>query len=209
MKIEVWSDFVCPFCYIGKRRLESALGQFAHRDEVAIEYRSFELNPQAEVYSGKSMHQMLSEKHGMSLDEAKRANAQIVQQAAIEGLEYNFDQMKPTNTFDAHRFMHYSKTVGKDKEVTEKLYYSYYTESKLLSDHDTLADIAEAIGMDREDTLTVLRDPFKYANDVRVDEATAKKLGIAGAPFFVIDRKYAVSGAQPTEVFLKALNQAF
>ncbi|WP_342476455.1 DsbA family oxidoreductase [Paenibacillus sp. FSL H7-0350] len=208
MKIEIWSDYVCPFCYIGKRRLESALEQFAHQNEVVIEYRSFELNPQASLYSGKNMHQMASEKHGVSIEQAKEANAKLGQQAAMMGLVYNFDGMKPTNTFDAHRLTQYAKSVGKDKELSEKLFYSYYTEAKLITDHDTLADIAESVGMNRDETKAVLQDPSKYANEVRSDEATAKQLGITGAPFFVIDRKYAVSGAQPVEIFLSALNQA-
>jgi predicted DsbA family dithiol-disulfide isomerase len=208
MKIEIWSDYVCPFCYIGKRRLEAALEQFAHRDEVVIEYRSFELDPQATTYSGKNMDQMLSEKHGLSIEQAKKANAELGQQAAKMGLVYNFDQMKPTNTFDAHRLTQFAKSVGKDKELAEKLFYSYYTDSKLISDHDTLADIAESVGMNRDESMAVLHDPSKYANEVRSDEATAKQLGITGAPFFVIDRKYAISGAQSTEVFINALNQA-
>lgn len=209
MKIEIWSDYVCPLCYIGKRRLEAALEQFAHREEVSIEYKSFELNPQAQFYLGKNMHQLLSEKHGMSLDEAKRRHTELGQQAAKVGLVYNFDHMKPTNTFDAHRITQYAKTVGKDKEIAEKLYYSYYTDSKLISDHDTLGDIAESVGMNREESLAILRDPSKFSDDVRSDEATAKQLGITGAPFFVINRKYAISGAQPTEVFLNALNEAW
>ncbi|WP_338555060.1 DsbA family oxidoreductase [Paenibacillus sp. KS-LC4] len=208
MKIEIWSDYVCPFCYIGKRRLESALEQFAHRNEVVIEYRSFELNSEASMYSGKNMHQILSEKHGMSIEQAKKANAELGQQAALMGLVYNFDQMKPTNTFDAHRLTQYAKSVGKDKELAEKLFYSYYTDAKLISDHDTLANIAESVGMNKDESMAVLHNPSKYANEVRSDEAIAKQLGITGAPFFVIDRKYAISGAQPIEVFLSALNQA-
>ncbi len=208
MKIEIWSDYVCPFCYIGKRRLESALEQFAPQNEVVIEYKSFELNPQASIYAGKNMHQMLSEKHGMSIEQAKKAHAELEQQAALMGLVYNIDQVKPTNTFDAHRLSQYAKSVGKDKELAEKLFYSYYTDAKLISDHDTLADIAESVTMNRDESMAVLHDPAKYANEVRSDEATAKQLGITGAPFFVIDRKYAISGAQPTEVFINALNQA-
>lgn len=208
MKIEIWSDYVCPFCYIGKRRLESALEQFAHQNEVVIEYKSFELNPQESFYSGKNMHQLLSEKHGMSIEQAKKAHAKLEQQAALIGLVYNIDQVKPTNTFDAHRLTQYAKSVGKDKELAEKLFYSYYTDAKLISDHDTLADIAESVGMNRDESMAVLHDSSKYANEVRSDEATAKRLGITGAPFFVIDRKFAISGAQPTEVFINALNQA-
>ncbi|RIJ66983.1 DsbA family oxidoreductase [Rummeliibacillus sp. POC4] len=165
MKIEIWSDYVCPFCYIGKRRLEVALEQFAHREDVLIEYRSFELNPSATFYSG------------------------------------------PTNSFDAHRLTQYAKSVGKDKEIIEKLFYSYYTDAKLISNLDTLGEIAESVGMNRNECLAILHDPFQYANDVRSDEALAQQFGITGAPFFVINRKYSISGAQPVETLLDILNE--
>jgi len=144
----------------------------------------------------------------MSIEQAKKAHAELEQQAAMMGLVYNIDQIKPTNTFDAHRLTQYAKSVGKDQKLAEKLFYSYYTDAKLISDHDTLADIAESVGMNGDESMAVLHDPSKYASEVRSEEATAKQLAITGAPFFVIDRKYAISGAQPTEVFINALNQA-
>lgn len=207
MKIEIWSDYVCPFCYIGKRRLEVALEQFAHREDVLIEYRSFELNPSATFYSGKNMHQLLSENYGMSIEEAKRRNTKLVQQAKMMGLVYNIDQIRPTNSFDAHRLTQYAKSVGKDKEIIEKLFYSYYTDAKLISDLDTLGEIAESVGMNRNECLAILHDPFQYANDVRSDEALAQQFGITGAPFFVINRKYSISGAQPVKTLLDILNE--
>src|SRR6478735_1461999 len=175
MKIEVWSDFVCPFCYIGKRRLEQALQQFAHKDDVQVEFKSFELDPNAPVDTGKTINEALAAKYGMTIEQAKQANEGIGQQAASVGLSFNFDDMKPTNTFDAHR----------------------------------LAKFAEAAGLDREEARQILADKNAYANEVRSDEATAQQYGISGVPYFVVNQKYAISGAQPIETFVGALQQVW
>lgn len=209
MKIEVWSDFVCPFCYIGKRRLEKALEQFPHRNQVEVEFKSFELDPNTKEYSGKSIHEVLAAKYGMSIEQAKQANAGVGQQAARVGLTFNFDEMKPTNTFDAHRLAKLAKEHGKEAIITEKLLYAYFTESKNLSDRDTLADIAEASGIVREEAIKVLDDQSAYANDVRIDEGLAQQYGITGVPFFIINQKYAISGAQPLETFVQALEKTW
>ncbi|PLR67057.1 DsbA family oxidoreductase [Bacillus sp. UMB0893] len=209
MKIEVWSDFVCPFCYIGKRRLEEALAQFPHKDQVEVEFKSFELDPNAPVSSGKSIHEALASKYGMSIDQAKDANAGVGKQAAGVGLTFRFDEMKPTNTFDAHRLAKHAKHHGKEAVVTEKLLYAYFTESKDLGNLETLADIGEASGLDRQEALTVLNDKTAFANDVRNDEGMAKQYGISGVPYFVINQKYAISGAQPTETFAGALQKVW
>ncbi|MED4037166.1 DsbA family oxidoreductase [Niallia taxi] len=209
MKIEVWSDFVCPFCYIGKRRLEEAIAQFPGKDQVEVEFKSFELDPNAQTYSGTGINEALAKKYGMSIEEAKRANEGIGSQAAEVGLTFNFDEMKPTNTFDAHRLAKFAATVGKEKEMTEKLLASYFTESKLISDHDVLVEIAQTAGIEKEETLAVLNDSTKYANDVRIDEALAQQMGVTGVPFFVINQKYSISGAQPTETFRRALQQVW
>ncbi|WP_182104673.1 DsbA family oxidoreductase [Niallia taxi] len=209
MKIEVWSDFVCPFCYIGKRRLEEAIAQFPGKDQVEVEFKSFELDPNAQTYSGTGINEALAKKYGMSIEEAKRANEGIGSQAAEVGLTFNFDKMKPTNTFDAHRLAKFAATVGKEKEMTEKLLASYFTESKLISDHDVLVEIAQTAGIEKEETLAVLNDSTKYANDVRIDEALAQQMGVTGVPFFVINQKYSISGAQPTETFRRALQQVW
>ncbi|MDQ0197905.1 DsbA family oxidoreductase [Neobacillus ginsengisoli] len=209
MKIEVWSDFVCPFCYIGKRRLEEALAQFPQKDQVEVEFKSFELDPNSPKNIDKSIHEVLAGKYGMSLEQAKQANQGVGQQAAGVGLTYHFDTMKPTNTFDAHRLAKFAKTRGKEAEVTEKLLYAYFTDSKHIGDHDTLADIAAAAGIDREETLKVLQDQNAYANDVRIDESIAQQYGISGVPYFVINQKYAISGAQPTATFSGALQQVW
>jgi predicted DsbA family dithiol-disulfide isomerase len=209
MKIDVWSDFVCPFCYVGKRRLEEALNQFPHKDQVEVEFKSFELDQNSPVYNGKSIHEVLATKYGMSLEEAKKANHSVGQQAASVGLTFNFEEMKPTNTFDAHRLAKYAKAQGKEREMTEKLLFSYFTESKHLGDHETLGEIAEAVGLDRQETLKVLEDKNAYANEVRIDEGLAQQYGVRGVPYFVINQKYAISGAQPTETFLSALQQVW
>lgn len=209
MKIEVWSDFVCPFCYIGKRRLEEALAQFPQSDQVEVEFKSFELDPNSPIYNGRSIHEALASKYGMSIEQAKQANQGVGQQAETVGLTFNFEEMKPTNTFDAHRLAKFAMTKGKEKLVTENLLHAYFTESKLISDHETLADIAEASGIERQEALDVLQDKNAYGNDVRIDEALAQQYQITGVPFFIINQKYAISGAQPTSTFASALQKVW
>ncbi|MBA4537809.1 DsbA family oxidoreductase [Bacillus aquiflavi] len=209
MKIEVWSDFVCPFCYIGKRRLEVALAKFPHKDKVIVQYKSYELDPSSPKDVNVNFHQVLASKYGMSLDEAKKTTDGIAQQAASVGLTYHFDKMIPTNTFDAHRLAKFAQTCGKENEVTEKLLFAYFTESKHLGDHKTLADIAETVGLDRQEVLNVLADEQAFSDEVRSDEQQAQQVGVRGVPFFVINEKYAISGAQPEEVFLNALQKVW
>lgn len=209
MKIEVWSDFVCPFCYIGKRRLEEALAQFPHKEQVQVEFKSFELDPNSPKNIDKSIHEVLATKYGMSIEQAIQANQGVGQQAASVGLTYHFDTMKPTNTFDAHRLAKFAKTLGKEAEVTEKLLYAYFTESKQIGDYNILADIAVSAGIDREETIRVLNDQNAFSYDVRMDESIAQQYGISGVPYFVINQKYAISGAQPTATFAGALQQVW
>ncbi|MFP7492893.1 DsbA family oxidoreductase [Terribacillus saccharophilus] len=209
MKIEVWSDFVCPFCYIGKRQLELALEKFEHRDSVDIEFKSFELDPNAGVYNGKSIHEALAEKYGMSIGQAKVNNMQIGQRAAEVGLTFNFEEMKPTNTLHAHRLAKFAATKGQEKVITEKLLYAYFTESKNLSEAETLLDIAEATGLDRKEAADVLNNESLHLNEVRADEQLAQRYGISGVPFFIFNDKYTISGAQPLETFIGALNQVW
>ncbi|MFJ7726980.1 DsbA family oxidoreductase [Neobacillus sp. NPDC097160] len=209
MKIEVWSDYVCPFCYIGKRRLEEALDQFPHKDQVEVEFKSFELDPNSPEYSGQNIHEVLAKKYGMSIDQAKQANHGVGQQAATVGLTFNFDEMKPTNTFDAHRLAKFAKTKGKEAVLSEKLLQAYFTESKHIGDADTLAEIAEVSGLDRQEVVKVLQDKTAYANDVRADQGIAQQYRIGGVPYFIINSKYAISGAQPIETFRGALEKVW
>ncbi|MBY7142227.1 DsbA family oxidoreductase [Virgibacillus sp. NKC19-3] len=208
MKIEVWSDFVCPFCYIGKRRLEKAIEDFPQKDDVTIEYKSYELDPNAEVNPGLNMHEYLATKKGMSVEQAKNMNESLGEQAAEVGLTYNFDTMQHTNTFDAHRVAQYATGQGKGKEMTERLLHAYFTESKLISDHETLTALAEEVGLNG-DEVTALLEVNNYANHVRGDEEQAREIGVQGVPFFVFNEKYAVSGAQPAEVFTEVLEQVW
>jgi predicted DsbA family dithiol-disulfide isomerase len=208
MKIEVWSDFVCPFCYIGKRRLEKALEQFPQRDKVEVVFRSFELDPNAKKQYDMTIHEIIAQKYGISVEEAKRVNADIGRQAESVGLTFRFDTMKPTNTFDAHRLAKYAEEQGKLREMTERLFQAYFTDSKLISDHDVLIELAAEVGLDRDEVKQVLESD-RYTDEVREDEAEAARLGVRGVPFFVLNRKYAISGAQPTEVFMQALEKVW
>ncbi|MDU5950649.1 MAG: DsbA family oxidoreductase, partial [Paenibacillus macerans] len=185
MKIEVWSDFSCPFCYIGKRRLEKALEAFEHREEVQVVYRSFELDPEAPKDAELSIHELLAVKYGLSLLQAKESNQNVAAQAKAEGLDYHFDTAIPTNTFDAHRLSHYAGEKGKAKEMTERLYRAYFTDSLHIGDRDTLVRLAEEAGLDGREAGEVL-DQNRYADQVLGDEREARQLGIRGVPFVVL-----------------------
>ncbi|MDR9852246.1 DsbA family oxidoreductase [Paenibacillus sp. VCA1] len=206
MKVEVWSDFACPFCYIGKRRFEAALEGFEHKDEVEVVFRSFELDPNAPRVNDKDMHAILASKYGMSYERAKEMNDNMTEQAKTVGLTYRFDTMKPTNMLDAHRLTHWAGEFGKRYEMTERLFKAYFTDSELLGDRAVLARLAGEIGLDAKAAADMLESDA-YQADVREDEGQASKLGISGVPFFVVNQKYGISGAQPEEVFTNALNE--
>ncbi len=208
MKIEVWSDFVCPFCYIGKRRMETALEDFPHKEKVCVVYKSYELDPDADRNPEMNMHELIAKKFGMSVEKAKKMNEDIGKQAEEVGLTYNFDHMKSTNTFDAHRLAQYAAKHGKGKEITERLLYAYFTESKLISNHETLIELANEEGLDPKEVGKLL-ELNKYANVVREDEDQAQQIGVQGVPFFVFNEKYAVSGAQSTEAFKEVLEKVW
>ncbi|KHD36648.1 DSBA oxidoreductase [Clostridium acetobutylicum] len=204
MKIEVWSDFVCPFCYMGKRRLEIALNEFEYKTDVEISFKSFELDPSAKKEYSENIHELIAKKYKIPVEQAKASNDQIVSQAEAIGLSYNFDKLIPTNTFDAHRLSQYAKTKGKMNDLSEKIFKAYFVDSLNISDYKVLADLAEEVGISRDESLRIL-ESNQYNEEVREDEKNASKLGIDAVPYFVFDDKYAVSGAQPAEVFLEAL----
>ncbi|GAU79135.1 DsbA family oxidoreductase [Fusibacter sp. 3D3] len=206
MKIEVWSDYVCPFCYIGKRRMEEALNQLDFKSEITVEFKSFELDPNAPKAYDANIHELIAKKYGIPVRQAKASNEQIVAQAKGMGLNYDFDAMKPTNTFDAHRLAHYAHAEGKQDKLSERLLSAYFTEGKDLSDHEVLAVLAKEVGLDYYKVIKVLGSD-QYKNEVRKDESDARKLNISGVPYFVINGNYAISGAQPTDVFLQRLNK--
>lgn len=208
MRIEVWSDVVCPWCYIGKRRLETALAEFPHRESVTITWRSFELDPDAPEHFTGTLNEMLAEKYGATLEQAARMNARVSGLAAAEGLDYHLDQARPSNTFDAHRLVHLAAACGVQGAVEERLMRAYFTEGQPVGDAETLARLGAEAGVDVDEARAVLAGD-DYADEVRADEARAAALGIRGVPFMVIDERYGVSGAQPAEVFLDALQTAW
>ncbi len=208
MKIEIWSDVVCPWCYIGKRRLEAALARFEHGDEVELTFRSFELDPQAPQREEQPLDEMLAQKYGMSREEALAANARITELAAGEGLEYHLDRAKRGNSFDAHRLIHLASGHGLQSAMKERLMRAYFTEGEAISEPAVLVRLAHEIGLHEEEAREVVAGDA-FAIEVRNDEANAQALGISGVPFFVIEGQWGVSGAQPTELFLNALNQTW
>jgi predicted DsbA family dithiol-disulfide isomerase len=208
MKVEIWSDIACPFCYIGKRRFEAALQQFSNKQDVEVIYRSFELDPTAKRDLNQDVHDMLASKYGMTRERAKAMNADVTGQAQALGLTYNLDTMILTNTFDAHRLTHFAARYGLMHEMTERLFKAYFSDSKHVGDHETLIALAAEVGLDANAAAKVLAGD-EYTKEVRADQQEAVQLGIRGVPFFVINRKYAISGAQPSQVFLDALNKAW
>lgn len=206
MKIEIWSDVVCPFCVIEKRQLEAALAQYPHRDKVEVVWHSFELDPNAKLDFGMDIHDVLSHKYGMSREEAQASGDRLSMQAKSLNLEFNMDKIIPTNSFDAHRFIHMASSMGVGNQAHERLFKAYFTEGKKISDHDTLIQIGNELNIAPEKTKTLLNsEDYKY--EVRQDEQEAQNLAIKGVPFFLFDRKYAISGAQGLPAFLEALTK--
>jgi predicted DsbA family dithiol-disulfide isomerase len=208
MRVEIWSDVVCPWCYIGKRRFESALDRFEHRDAVEVEFRSFELNPSAPANEGTNVDEVLARKYGFSVEQARALNTRVVNAAAGEGLLYRLDIAKHGNTLDAHRLIHLAATEGRQAAMKERLLAAYFTEGKSIGDRDTLVELATQVGIEDERARAVL-DSDEFVDSVHSDEREAMTLGINGVPFFVINRRYGVSGAQPPEVLLDALEMAW
>ena len=208
MKVEIWSDVACPWCYIGKRRFESALAQFEHRDGIEVIWRSYQLDPSAPRVSGKAVNEVLAGKYGVSLKQAEAMNEQVSGIAAKEGLEYHLEQAQYGNTFDAHRLIHLAATHNLQDEMKERLLKAYFTEGAALGESETLVKLAVEVGID-EDEVRALLASDAYADEVRADVQRARRLGVQGVPFFAIDEKYGISGAQPSEVFKEVLEQAW
>jgi len=205
LTVEIWSDIVCPWCYIGKRRFEAALAEFPH--DVEYTWRSFELDPVAPRVRQDSAAEHLASKYGMSVEQAEASHQQMTALAAQEGLEYHFESAKGGNSFDAHRLMHLAGAHGKQDMAKERLMRAYFTEGVAIGDRDALVAVAADIGLDPDAARAVL-DGDDYADAVRADEVLAQRIGIQGVPFFVLNRRYGVSGAQPAEVLVQALEKA-
>lgn len=205
MFIEVWSDIVCPFCYIGKRNLENALKEFS--EPVQVVWRSFELDPQAEKTQNVDLATRLAKKYGKTLDWAIAMNEQVTERARAVGLDFHLDKAVPTNSFDAHRLIHLAETKTKQDKMKERLFRAYFTEGKNISDPSDLLLLGLEIGLEK-DEIQVLLESDRFSEEVRQDERLARDLEISGVPFFVINQRFAISGAQPKEVFLEVLEKA-
>ena len=208
MKVEIWSDVVCPWCYVGKRNLEAALAEFPHADEVTVEWRSFELDASTPQQMDLSMDEVLQRKYGMSPDEATAANRQMTELAAKVGLEYHLEKVQIGNTFDAHRLIHLADTQGLGGAMKERLLAAYFTEGRSVSDPAELADLGVEVGLDRTRVDAVMAGD-EFGAEVRADEAQAVELGCTGVPFFVVDGKFGIPGAQPPDVLLRLLNRVW
>jgi len=208
MKVEIWSDVMCPFCYIGKRRFEDALEHFEHKDEIEIEWKSFQLNPNMETNPNINIDQYLADVKGFTIDHARQLNAHVTRMAAEAGLTYNFDKAIVANSFNAHRYSHLAKKHGLGIEAEEQLFKAYFTDGKNIDDQDTLIELGTALGLDANEVKQAL-ESNAYADEVKRDIAQAQYLGMQGVPFFVLNNKYAVSGAQAVPVFEQTLQKAF
>ena len=208
MKVEIWSDIACPWCAVGKRRFERALAAFSHRDDVEVEWRSFELDPRAPRTHGVPAVQLLSRKYGVTVEQARAMNARLAAEAAKEGLAFDLERLQVGNTFDAHRLIHHATAHGLGDAMVDRLFRAYLNEGMALGDVNVLALLAGEVGLDGEMTRVVL-EGSEFASEVRADEDRAREFGITGVPFFAIDERYGISGAQPSEAFLAALTQAW
>lgn len=207
VRVEVWSDIVCPWCYIGKRRFEKALGQFAHADQVEVVWRSFQLDPSFPVGVSTPVHESLAEKLGSPVEQVQHMTEQVTEVAAQEGLDYDLAGGVMVNTFDAHRLVHAAGEQGLAERAHECLMRAQLVQARDLSNIETLVELAREIGLDAGVARRVLEGQ-DYAEQVRADVATAQQLGGSGVPFFVLNRAFGVSGAQPVEVFVSALEKA-
>jgi len=209
LSVDIWSDVVCPWCYIGKRRFEAALAKFEHADDVEIVWHSFELDPNApRVRENVSHTEHLAKKYRVSEAQAQAMVDRVTNAAASEGLEFHYDRAKGGNTFDAHRLIHFAKTKGLGAQMKERLLKGYFTDGAAIGEPDGLVPLAVEVGLPEAEVRDVLASE-RYASEVRGDETAARELGISGVPFFVIAGRLGVSGAQAPEVLLGALERGW
>lgn len=208
MKVEIWSDISCPFCYIGKQNFEAGVREFAGKDELEVIYRSFRLDPAAEKEPEGSMAELLAKKYDKSVKEAEIMNSQVADAAKAVGLDFNMEKVVPSNSMDAHRLVKLAAEEGKGSEAMNHLYKAYFTDGVNVADTEALVQIGTEIGLDAERTREMLADDT-YKEQVIEDQNVANKLGAQGVPLFVIDRKYGISGAQPPQAFKEALTKAY
>lgn len=208
MRVEIWSDIACPWCYIGKARFEAGLAGFAHRAVVEVVHRSFELDPKAPAAGDLPVLDMLAEKYGVTREQAAEMEARVAGAAAAEGLDYRSDRIHG-NTFDLHRLLHLGRAHGVEDALLDAFYRANFAEARALGDPAVRSELAVGAGLPADEVARVLADPGAYAQEVRAEEREAAELGATGVPFFVIDRRYGISGGQPAEVFRQALERAY
>ncbi len=206
MKVEIWSDFACPFCYIGKKRFEIALNEFKHKDQVEVIYKAYQLNPQAPKEMQGTAYESFAKGHGTTPEGAKQRFDSFTQNAKTVGLTYRYDIIQMTNTLDAHRIAKWSNQFGKEDEVTNRFMKAYFTDGLNLADHDTLVKLASELGLNGKEAKKVL-ESNQYKDQVLAEQQESRQIGVQGVPFFVLNRKYGISGAQQQDYFTRALEQ--
>jgi predicted DsbA family dithiol-disulfide isomerase len=208
MEIQIWSDFACPWCALGVHRLDAARRQFEHDEDITVVHRAFELDPRAPARRPQTMDEVLAAKYGMSPEQVRAGHERLTSLGREVGLEFDFGRIQLGNTFDAHRLAQSARDTEAEDAVVKGLFAAYFTEGRLLSDHDVLVDVATAAGMDPESARAVLESDA-FAAEVRSDEATAQEHGITGVPHFVINGRWAVPGAQDVETMVTVLQRAW
>lgn len=208
MKIEIWSDVVCPFCYIGKRKLEKALDKFPLKDQVEIEWKSFQLNPEEKTNPSINTLEHLAQSKGWSMDQTREITSNVVEMAKEQGLEFDFEKAKVANTKNAHRLIHFSKQQGKGGEMKERLLKAYFSDGENVDDPNTLIKLGAEIGLNESEIKSMLASN-QFDDAVDQDIYESRLIGVRGVPFFVLDRKFGISGAQPDEVFEETIEKAW
>jgi predicted DsbA family dithiol-disulfide isomerase len=208
MQIEIWSDVVCPFCYIGKRKLEKAIEKFPFKDKITIEWKSFQLNPDQKTNPSISTLEYLAESKGWSMEQTREITSNVVNMAAVQGLEFDFEKAVVANTRNAHRLIHLAKESRKGDAMKERLLKAYFSEGKNVDDFSTLISLGKEIGLE-EEKIKMMLESDQFAAAVVQDIYESRQLGVKGVPFFVLDRKFGISGAQPDEVFEQTLEKAW
>jgi len=208
MKVDIWSDVRCPFCYIGKRKFENALSQFEHKDKIEVEWHSYELDPQAKTEPTKNAHEHLAEIKGQTKEWAIEMGRYVSETAAEAGITFDLDKQVVANSFNAHRLIQLAKSLGLADEAEESLFIAHFSEGKNIDDKQTLVEIGISIGID-EDVVARMLENNTFTDEVRYDQSAAKSIGITGVPFFIINQKYTISGAQPPATFLEALKMSW
>lgn len=209
MKVQIWSDVMCPFCYIGKKNFEAALEKLPFKDEVEVEWKSYQLDPELNETSGsKTINEYLAERKGMPIAQIEQMQMRIKDMGKQVGIGFNIENAIVANTFPAHKLIHFAAKSNKANDAEELLFHAYFIDGKNVADHEVLVNIAEELGLDTDQAQYVLNsDTLDY--EVKQDILEARNIGVSGVPFFVLNDKYALSGAQPIDLFVEALTQTY